>query len=118
MDLRRKVKSAKTLYSPTKVHSLQIAAVDTAIYLCQRYIGHVRGPVTIATKDFSALITLTYLYIYNMYTQRSPSGCVRREIPRVAQVEKGHEGNKAVLIVTGYIYMFEETWNVSFMRNK
>ena len=53
-----------------------------------------------------------------MYTQRSPSGCVRREIPRVAQVEKGHEGNKAVLIVTGYIYMFEETWNVSFMRNK
>ena len=64
MDLRRKVKSAKTLYSPTKVHSLQIAAVDTAIYLCQRYIGHVRCPVTIATKDFSALITLTYFYIY------------------------------------------------------
>ena len=51
-------------YSPTKVHSLQIAAVDTAIYLCQRYIGHVRCPVTIATKDFSALITLTYFYIY------------------------------------------------------
>ena len=35
--------------------------------------------------------------------QGSPSGCVRREIPGVTQVdEKGHEGNTAA-VVTGYI---------------
>ena len=39
----------------------------------------------------------TQLYIV---TQGSPSGCVRREIPGLTQVEKGHEGNTAV--VTAY----------------
>ena len=33
-----------------------------------------------------------------IYIQGSPSGCVRREIPGVTQVdEKGHEGNTAVV---------------------
>ena len=37
-----------------------------------------------------------------IYIQGFPSGCVRREIPGVTQVdEKGHEGNTAV--VTAYI---------------
>ena len=36
-----------------------------------------------------------------LYMQGSPSGCVRREIPGVTQVDqKGHEGNTAV--VTAY----------------
>ena len=40
-----------------------------------------------------------YIYIY----KGSPSGCVRREIPGVTQVdEKGHEGNTAV-VFTAYI---------------
>ena len=38
-----------------------------------------------------------------IYVQGSPSGCVQREIPGVTQVEKGHEGNTAVLVVTAYI---------------
>ena len=44
-----------------------------------------------------------YIYIVIQYSvQGSPSGCVRREIPGVTQVdEKGHEGNTAV--VTAYI---------------
>ena len=38
-----------------------------------------------------------------IYIQGFPSGCVRREIPGVTQVdEKGHEGNTAV--VTAYTY--------------
>ena len=37
------------------------------------------------------------------YIQRSPSVCVRSEIPGVTQVdEKGHEGNTAV-VVTAYL---------------
>ena len=45
--------------------------------------------------------------------QGSPSGCVRREIPGVTQVdEKGHEGNSS----SHSLYMLEETWNISFMR--
>ena len=41
----------------------------------------------------------THLYVV---IQGSPSGCVRREIPGLTQVdEKGHEGNTAV--VTAYI---------------
>ena len=36
------------------------------------------------------------------YIQDSPSGCVRREIPGVTQVdEKGHDGNTA--LVTAYL---------------
>ena len=35
-----------------------------------------------------------------MYIRGSPSGCVRRQIPGVTQVEKGHEGNTTV--VTAY----------------
>ena len=46
---------------------------------------------------------------YNI--QDSSLGCVRREIPGVAQVdEKGHEGNCHSL------YALEETWNISLMR--
>ena len=40
----------------------------------------------------------------SMYVQGSPSGCVRREIPWVTQVdEKGHAGNTAV--VTAYMFL-------------
>ena len=43
----------------------------------------------------------THIYRYIdicIYVQRSPSGCVRSEIPAVTQVgEKGHEGNTAVV---------------------
>ena len=39
-------------------------------------------------------------HIY-IYVQGSPSGCVWREIPGVAQVEKGHAGNTAV--ATAYL---------------
>ena len=46
-------------------------------------------------------IRISYLYVY-ICIQGSPSGCVRREIPGVTQVdEKRHEGNTAV--VTAYI---------------
>ena len=31
----------------------------------------------------------------SMFIQGSPSGCVRREIPGVTQVAKGHEGNSS-----------------------
>ena len=42
---------------------------------------------------------------------------MRREIPGVTQVdEKGHEGKTAAVIA--YVYMLEETWDISFMRNK
>ena len=45
----------------------------------------------------------------------SPSGRVRREIPGVTQVdENGHEGNTAVVTAC----RLEETWDISFMRNK
>ena len=38
-------------------------------------------------------------------------------IPGVTQVdEKGHEGNAALISYS--LYMLEETWNISFMRNK
>ena len=38
------------------------------------------------------------------FTLSDLSGCVRREIPGVTQVdEKGHEGNTAVLGITAYL---------------
>ena len=39
----------------------------------------------------------------NLYTviPGSPSGCVRREIPGVTQVGKGHEGN--ISVVAAYV---------------
>ena len=50
-------------------------------------------------------------YTYKYINIGSPSGCVRREIPGVTQVEKGYEGNTAV--VTAYVggnmeYVFHE----------
>ena len=43
-------------------------------------------------------------YIY-ICIQASPSECVRREIPGVTQVKKGHEGTSAVVTAySEYIY--------------
>ena len=48
------------------------------------------------------LLCLRRVHIYSG-AQGSPSGCVRREIPGVAQVdEKGHEGN-TVQVVTAHL---------------
>ena len=64
---------------------------------------HEKDPRLEGEKKYQS-VTKTDLYII---IQGCPSGCVRREIPGVTQVEKGHEGNTAV--VTAYIYMLEET---------
>ena len=59
-------------------------------------------------------LTRNISYTY-MYVQGSPSGCVRSEIPGVTQVDNnGHEGNSS----SHSLYMLEETWNISLMRNK
>ena len=67
-----------------------------------------------AGRQKDADVPKKHIYIY---TQGTPSGCVRGELPGMTQVdEKGHEGNTAV--VTALYYMLEATWNISFMRNK
>ena len=56
---------------------------------------------TLIPKGNLLIYTPKYIYII----QGSTSGCWRREIPGVTHIEKGHEGNTTVLVVTAYIYV-------------
>ena len=60
---------------------------------------HEKRPAARREKHDDVQKNVLYIVI-----QGSPSGCVRREIPGVAQVdEKGHEGDTAV--VTSYVFL-------------
>ena len=57
-----------------------------------------------AGRQKDADVPKKHIYIY---TQGTPSGCVRGELPGMTQVdEKGHEGNTAV--VTAYIICWRQ----------
>ena len=52
----------------------------------------------IASRFRCDLSDACVFFTFSSILQGSPSGCVRREIPGVTQVEKGHERNTAVVV--------------------